>query len=86
MNYLITFIFAIYTDHLWARSLKATADKLGQETSRIGLALAIFGVVIAGIYFVLGKNDAGQKMTQALLGTIVVVSATSIVNFIQGLA
>lgn len=74
------------TNNTWARSLKATADKLAQETTRIGFGLAIFGIVLAGIYFMLGKHDASTKMTQALMGVFVLMLAPTIVNFVRGLA
>ena len=86
MNTIIVIYMILWSDSIWARSLKATADKLGQETTRIGISLAMFGIVVGGIYFVLGKNDAGQRMTQALLGSTFIVCATAIVSFIQGLA
>jgi type IV secretory pathway VirB2 component (pilin) len=73
-------------NNTWARSLKATADKLAQETTRIGFGLAIFGIVLAGIYFMLGKQDASTKMTQALMGVFVLMLAPTIVNFVRGLA
>ena len=86
MNLIAAIYILLLSPSSFARSLKSTADKLGQESSRLGISLAIFGIVVAGIYYVLGKNDAGQKMTQALLGTIFIVCATSIVSFIKGLA
>jgi type IV secretory pathway VirB2 component (pilin) len=82
---LLLFSFFI-TNNTWARSLKATADKLAQETTRIGFGLAIFGIVLAGIYFMLGKQDASTKMTQALMGVFVLMLAPTIVNFVRGLA
>jgi type IV secretory pathway VirB2 component (pilin) len=82
---ILLFSFFI-TNNTWARSLKATADKLAQETTRIGFGLAIFGIVLAGIYFMLGKQDASTKMTQALMGVFVLMLAPTIVNFVRGLA
>jgi type IV secretory pathway VirB2 component (pilin) len=80
-------IFSIlYANFSWSRSLKATADKLAQETTRIGFGLAIFGIVLAAIYFMLGKQDASTKMTQALMGVFVLMLAPTIVNFVRGLA
>jgi type IV secretory pathway VirB2 component (pilin) len=76
----------IYCESVLARSLKATADKLAQETTRIGFGLAIFGIVLAGIYFMLGRQDASTKMTQALMGVFVLMLAPTIVNFVRGLA
>jgi hypothetical protein len=70
----------------WARSLKASADKLAQETTRIGFGLATFGIVMGAIYFILGKQDASTKMTQALMGVLILMLAPTIVNFARGLA
>jgi type IV secretory pathway VirB2 component (pilin) len=84
MSALLLFSFLI-ANNTWARSLKATADKLAEETTRIGFGLAIFGIVLAGIYFMLGKQDASTKMTQALMGVFILMLAPTIVNFVKGL-
>jgi len=73
------------SENVWARSLKASADKLSQEASTIGIALSIFGLALGGIYFVLGRQDASTKLTQALMGILVLLLAPSIVSFIKGL-
>ena len=86
MKILMLFTVFFLSNPLWARSLKASADKLGQETTKIGLALALFGIVMGGIYFILGKNDAGQKMTQVLLGCLAIVCAPAIISFVRGIA
>ena len=86
MNRLYWILCFTFSSPSWARSLKSSADKLGQETTKIGLSVALFGIVMAGIYFVLGKNDAGQKMTQVLLGCLAIVCAPAIVSFVRGLA
>ena len=85
MTLMSVFISLLYTNSVWARSLKATADKLAQETTRIGLGLALFGLVLAGIYFVLGRQDASAKMTQALMGVFVLMLSPTILNFVKGL-
>lgn len=76
----------LYSDTLWARSLKATADKLASETSRIGLSIATFGVILVAIYFMLGRQDASQKATQVLMGLLLLFTAPSLINFMKGLA
>ena len=86
MTSMLLLLSFFITNNTWARSLKATADKLAQETTRIGFGLAIFGIVMAGIYFMLGKQDASTKMTQALMGVFVLMLAPTIVNFVRGLA
>lgn len=82
---LVIILAMFITENTWARSLRATADKLAQETTRIGLGLALFGLVLAGIYFVLGRQDASAKMTQALMGVFVLMLSPTILNFVKGL-
>ncbi len=83
---LIISLYLFFTENALARSLKATADKLAQETNRIGLGVALFGLCLAGIYFMLGKQDASAKMTQVLMGIGIVILSPSILTFIRGLA
>lgn len=84
--FLINSLFALLlTDVAWARSLKASADKLAQETNRIGMGLALFGLALGAIYLVLGRQDAGMKVTQALMGVFVLLLAPTIISFIKGL-
>jgi type IV secretory pathway VirB2 component (pilin) len=85
MNKMIFILFYFFSNIAYARSLKATADKLAQETTRIGYGLALFGLVVAGIYFMLGKQEAGTKMSQALMGVFVLMLAPTILNFVRGL-
>lgn len=83
---LVISIYLFFSQNVFARSLKATADKLAQETNRIGLGVALFGLCLAGIYFMLGKQDASTKMTQVIMGIAVLVLSPSILTFIKGLA
>ncbi len=85
MNLVIT-LYLLFNQNAYARSLKATADKLAQETNRIGMGVALFGLGLAGIYFMLGKQDASTKMTQALMGVLILILSPSIISFIKGLA
>ncbi|MBI2519932.1 MAG: hypothetical protein HYV97_05935 [Bdellovibrio sp.] len=82
---LLLFLFLLAPSS-WAVSLKASADKLAQETTRIGFGLALFGLVLSAVYFMIGRQDAGQKMTQALLGVFILMLSPSILSFIKGLA
>jgi hypothetical protein len=82
----IVIYITLLSDPVWARSLRATADKLGQEVSMIGFALGLLGLALGGIYLVLGKQDAGPKVTQVILGILVLSSARSVVKLIQSAA
>ena len=83
---LLSFFYFFLNDNVCARSIKATADRLGSEAQSIGLSIAIFGLVIAGIMLALGKQDAGNKITSAFFGCLVIVMSTSIVSFVKGVA
>lgn len=82
----VILISLFISNPIWARSLVASADKLGQETSKIALGLGLFGLVVAGIYFVLGRQDANTKITNALLGLTIIVLAPSILSFVKSIA
>jgi hypothetical protein len=86
MRFILSLYLWCLSDSIWARSLKATADKLSQEATRVGTAVASFGIVVAAIFLILGRNDASTKMTSALLGTVVVMIAPTIVGFVKTLA
>ncbi|PIP94065.1 MAG: hypothetical protein COW00_07860 [Bdellovibrio sp. CG12_big_fil_rev_8_21_14_0_65_39_13] len=79
------FITLLVMNSAEARSLKATADKLASETTRIGLGLALFGIGLAAIYFMIGKQDAGMKLNHALFGSFVLLLSPAILSFIKGL-
>lgn len=64
---LVTFTFLI-SSSVFAASLKGTADALGQEAIKIGIALGAFAIVRAGISIAMGKPDGGEQMTKALFG------------------
>lgn len=81
----LIWLWIFVSDNVFARSLKATADKLAQETTRIGHAVALFGLVVASIYFMVGKQDAATKMTQALMGVGILMLSPSIITFVKGL-
>lgn len=75
-----------FVNGTWARSLKATADKLGSDMMSLGMAVATFAIVVAGIWLMLGKQDAGTKVTQAITGMLVITCALGIKSFIAGVA
>ena len=83
MSFLIWFSF-LYSTSSWGRSLKATADKLGSDMANLGIAIGIFALVLAGIWLMLGKQDAGTKFTNAITGLIVVGSVVQIHKFVIG--
>ncbi len=47
--------------------------------------MAILGVVVAGLSFVAGSQNARSHLVLAMMGTLIGFGAPSIVNFIRGL-
>lgn len=82
LSNLITFIIC---NPLFAASLKGTADALGVEATKIGLGLGIFALAVAGTFLALGKQEGGQKVTYAVLGIIVILSAPTIISILRGI-
>ena len=74
------------SENTFARSLRATAEKLGQEATQIGYALGLLGLVIGGIYLSLGKQDGGKKLTEAVFGIVVISGAGAIISLIRSAA
>lgn len=77
---LIFYIFL--SQNVFGASLKATADNLGREATRIGIALGILALVIGGTMLALGKQEGGERVTKAILGLVVVMSAATLVKTI----
>lgn len=76
---------ALVTCKVFGASLKGTADGLGAEAVKIGLALGVFAVAVAGTYLALGKQEGGQKVTYAVIGIIVILLAPSITTTLRGI-
>ncbi|MBD66523.1 MAG: hypothetical protein CME62_15025 [Halobacteriovoraceae bacterium] len=85
MKYLIT-LYYFFTFDANARSLRSTANKFAQETTQLAMICGLIGIILAGIYFALGKQDASTKFTQAFFGILIIALGPSIVSFIKGLA
>lgn len=81
--YLLTFLIA---SNAYASSLKGTADALGDQAVMIGRALGIFAIAVAATYLALGKQEGGQKITQAIFGILIVLMAKTIVTTLSSVA
>ncbi len=77
------FIMQFFADNSYARSLRATADKLGRDVSQIGFGLALLGLALGAIYLIIGKQDAPVKITQTLIGIVCLAASPSIVKFLR---
>lgn len=70
----------LITSTAFASSLKGTADALGDQAVMIGKALGIFAIAVAATYLALGKQEGGQKITQAIFGILIILMAKTIVT------
>ena len=82
---LIPLFFLPLLSDVRAQSLKAAADRLGQQMTAIGFSLSLFALAMVGVFLMLGKKDAAEKGTQAFLGLMVLSLGSSIVNFAKGI-
>jgi type IV secretory pathway VirB2 component (pilin) len=82
----LAFINFVTVSTAFGASLKGTADGLGKEAIKLGLALGVFALVIAGIYLAMGKQEGGQKVSYAVMGILVVLTAPSIVTTLRSIA
>jgi type IV secretory pathway VirB2 component (pilin) len=84
---LVLSIFTFLTvSKAFGASLKGTADGLGQEAIKLGLALGVFALAVAGTYLAMGKQEGGQKVSYAVMGILVVLMAPSIVTTLRSLS
>ena len=83
----ISFFLSLFfmVENCFAVSLRATANKLGQEAIRIGASLGVLALAIGGIYMAMGKQEGGSKVNQAILGIIIILLAPAIVSLIKSL-
>lgn len=68
---------------IFARSLRATAEKLGQEATQIGYAIGVLGLVIGGSFLALGRQEGGKKVTDAIMGTLIILTSIAITTFLK---
>lgn len=79
------FLMASLTQTAEARSLKATADRLGQEVTKIGFALALFGLAVGAIFLLMGKHDASNRIAMVLLGALLLGIGPALIEFIKSI-
>ncbi len=81
----VLFLGMLNIPPLIAASLKVTADRLGQETTKIGVALGVFALAIAGTYLAMGKQEGNARVNQAIIGIVIILAAPAIVKLIKSI-
>jgi hypothetical protein len=83
---LIILMTMIYSNQLWARSLKSSIDQLVSSSQIVAGAIGILGLILAGAQYTLGKQNAGTTLSAVVIGIFVIAAARGIFNFIAGVA
>lgn len=83
-NYFISIILFLTSTPLWAKSLEQAAKNLDQKGTNLALIIAPIGIVLAAVYLVLGKEEGKHKVSLAIMGAILIVSAKPLLKWIQG--
>lgn len=86
MGFIFLFLMSSIQNLSIAGSLKGTAEALGGEASRLGLAVGLISLVAAGTYLHMGKQEGGQKVTQAILGILVILAAPTIITTLRSVS
>lgn len=81
MRSFITIYFFILSTAAHAQSLRAPIERVGQELQSIAQAVGLVGLIICGLYFMLGSQEASQKTSRSLIGLMLVSMAATIVGF-----
>lgn len=82
----LSILTSLTVSKAFGASLKGTADGLGQEAIKLGLALGVFALAVAGTYLAMGKQEGGQKVSYAVMGILVVLMAPSIVTTLRSVS
>jgi len=83
MNKLIYPLVFFYAHSSFARSALSVTKRIESQGSKLGFQIGIIGLLIAGVYFALGKHDAGDKLSKAIVGIGIIIGASVIAGTIQ---
>lgn len=81
MKMIVTLYLFLFSSFVQAQSLRAPIERVGQELQSIAQAVGLVGLVICGLYFMLGSQEASQKTSRSLIGLLIVSTASTIVGF-----
>lgn len=82
MKYLITFL----ASPVFARSLKASADKFAGDVKTIAISISLVGIIYVAIGFLSGAQDAFKRAMYVGLGIICLHADQGIMSFFKGIA
>ncbi len=70
---------------VFARSLEQAAKDLESKGANLALLIAPFGIILAAVYMVMGKEEGKQKISLAIFGAVLIVAAKPIIQWLSGI-
>ncbi len=84
--FLFLLICQMLPSFLFARDVIDTANRLSQAMTKFGMAISVGGLVVCGLYFVFGKQDASTKLINCLIGMVCIWGTQTLISFISSIA
>ncbi len=81
MRIIVSLYLFLLSNFAQAQSLKAPIERVGQELQSIAQAVGLVGLIICGLYFMLGSQEASRKASNNAIGFLLVSMATAIAAF-----
>lgn len=81
MKIMTSLYLILFSSLVSAQSLRAPIERVGTELQSIAQAIGLVGLIICGIHFMLGSQEASQKTSRSFLGLLLVSMAATIVGF-----
>jgi len=85
MKLFILNFFVFLSTNAFARSIKPSLDRIGTELYQVAAGIGVISLMVASIYLMSGKNDAGEKITKNFVGLFLCATSVSIVGFFMAL-
>ncbi len=82
-KYLYAPLIWLMTTPVWSKNIIQVAEKVERNGSKFVVQLASIGLIITAISFVLGKQDASERLQKVIIGMILALCAGIIVSTIK---
>lgn len=83
MNKIYYPLILFYANNTLAATALSVTRKLESQGSKLAFQIGIVGLLLAGVYYALGRHDANDKLQKTLIGLFVIVGATIIAGTIK---
>lgn len=83
LNSLFVFLYlSLYSNVLYSKEVKSSMKSLESSLKTdVAVPLAGVGLVVAAIFFFMGRQDASQRFSQVIVGLVILACAGGIVAF-----